>query len=266
MEVTKRGRKILHPLCKDQIFVIGKCVYTSTWTWFYSILTRVNHHCIIQFVIMPQTVLTLCQLWHSVYCATFQSATPKAIKALSLHSINLNHLSTVFLTCSIFSLGIVTKRPELLLLNKTARIALGNFLSSGEQMLGDQAPSGLFTQTIHWGRVICTVWQEKEWGLAFLIMVTYLEISIQIHADWWFYCLLITHWIEKKWYSRAISARHVLKSSEVVRQMKVPRRDANVHQHCRQGRADRGMVHAATHSEFHMLLVLLQTDTPEDKE
>lgn len=62
------------------------------------------------------------------------------------------------------------------------------------------------------------------------------------------------------------SSEVVGKSSEVVGQMKLQRRDAKVHQHCRQGRGEGGMVRAATHSEFHMLLVLLQIDTPEDKE
>lgn len=183
-----------------------------------------------------------------------------------IHSINLSHLSSVFLTFSIFSLGIGIQRPGSLLLNKIARTVLGTFLSSREQMLQDQAQTSLFTETIHWGRFICTVWQEEEWGLAFLMMETHLEVPIQIHADWRFYCLLITCWIERKWYFQVISARHVPKSSEVVGRMKLQRRDAKVHQHHRQGRGEGGMVHAATHSEFHMLLVLLQTATPEDKE
>lgn len=57
----------------------------------------------------------------------------------------------------------------------------------------------------------------------------------------------------------------MLKSSEIVGQMKLQRRYAKVHQHGRKERKEGWMVHAAIHSEFHMLLVL-QTDTPEDKE
>lgn len=47
--------------------------------------------------------------------------------------------------------------------------------------------------------------------------------------------------------------------------MKLQRRYAKVHQHSRKGRKERWKVHAAPHSEFHMLL-FLQTDTSEDKE
>lgn len=47
--------------------------------------------------------------------------------------------------------------------------------------------------------------------------------------------------------------------------MKLQRSYAKVHQDSRKGRKEGGMVHAVPHSEFHMLLVL-QTDTSEDKE
>lgn len=186
-----------------------------------------------------------------------------------VRSINLNHLPGVFLTFSIFisvfGLGIATQRPGFLLLNKIARSVLGYLLTCKEQMLRVQGQSDLFTQTIHWGRFMCTVWQEEDWGLGFLMMLTCLEVPIQTHADWKLYCLLITCWIEKEaWYSEVISARHMLKTSEVVRQMKLQRRDAKVHQHCMQGWGEGGMVHAATHSEFHMLLLLLQPETPEN--
>lgn len=127
-----------------------------------------------------------------------------------MHSINLSHPSSAFLTFLIFSLGIATQRPEdPCLLNKIAKTVWGNFLSSREQILGGQVKSGLFTLTIHWERFICTVWWGG--GLSFLIRVTYLEVSIQIYADWRFYCLWNTCWIEKEWYSQAISARHAKK-------------------------------------------------------
>lgn len=241
--------------------------------WFYNILSRASYHCIIQFVITPQTVVTWYQLWHLVYCGTFQSAILKAIKALFLQVLWSFQVNTFnkpkpplqcFLEFSILSLGIAMQRPEFLLLNKIARTVQGNFLSSREQMLAEKHKV-VSSHRLHWGRFICTVWQEEEWGLAFLMMVLYLEVPIQIHADWRFYSLLITRWIEKKWYSQAISARYVLKSNEVVGRMKLQRRDAKVHQHLGrgEGKEGRSMLLPILNSTC---LVLLQTDTPEDKE
>lgn len=73
--------------------------------------------------------------------------------------------------------------------------------------------------------------------------------------------LFVKHMLDrKKSDTLKPSVPDMLKSSEVVGQMKLQRRYAKVHQHSRKGRREGWMVHAAPHFEFHMLLVL-QTDT-----
>lgn len=79
-----------------------------------------------------------------LYCGAFQSAILTAIKALFLQLLwsfqvnifsNPSHPSSVFVTLSIFSLGIMTQRPGSLLLNKIARTVLGFSYPTGNKCL-----------------------------------------------------------------------------------------------------------------------------------
>lgn len=143
-EVRKRRREILHSFCKHQVclgssleyFAIGKCVYISTWMSFYNIFGRASYHCIIQFAITPQTVMTLCQLWHSAYCEKLQSAVLKCIKALFLQilwSFQVNIFTkpktSLQYFLDIFNIQFGhsnTKAKQSLPLNKIARTVWGN--------------------------------------------------------------------------------------------------------------------------------------------